>query len=48
MLALPFAHVGHWYIWILYAVPALIVVAATVHSVLAQRRARRRGEAPPP
>lgn len=35
---LPFAHVVHYAIWILYAVPVLIVTAAIVRSVIAQRR----------
>lgn len=39
------AHAGHWLVWVLYAVPALIVLAATINSVLAQRReAKRDGE----
>ncbi len=37
------AHVGHWYMWILYAVPALIVLVATVGSALSQRKAKREG-----
>ena len=41
---LPFAHVGHYAIWVLYAVPVLIVAAAIVRSMLAQRRAERSGE----
>lgn len=41
MLALPIAHVGHWWGYVLYAVPALIVLVATVHSLIAQRRERR-------
>lgn len=45
MFAVPLAHLGH-YAWVFYAVPALIVAAATVHSALVQRRARRNG-APP-
>jgi ABC-type multidrug transport system permease subunit len=47
MPPLPLAHIGHWWMWILYAVPALIVFAATVHSALAQRRARRDGRPAP-
>jgi hypothetical protein len=35
---LPVAHVAH-YLWVLYAVPILIVVAAIVRSTVAQRRA---------
>jgi hypothetical protein len=36
---LPLAHVGHYAIWILYAVPVLIVTGAIVKSTIAQRRA---------
>jgi hypothetical protein len=36
---LPLAHVAHYAIWILYAIPILIVAVAIVRSTLAQRRA---------
>lgn len=36
---LPLAHVGH-YLWTLYVIPILIVVAAIVRNTIAQRRAR--------
>lgn len=35
---LPLAHVGHYAIWVLYAVPILIVAVAIVKSMIAQRR----------
>ena len=35
---LPLAHVGHQLVWLLYAVPVLIVSAAIVRSMVAQRR----------
>jgi heme exporter protein D len=35
---LPLAHVGHQLIWVLYAVPVLIVAVAIVRSMIAQRR----------
>jgi len=38
---LPLAHVGH-YLWTLYVLPILIVVAAIVRNMVAQRRAERR------
>jgi hypothetical protein len=38
---LPLAHVLHQLIWVLYAIPVLIVAAAIVRSTLAQRRVRR-------
>jgi len=37
---LPLAHVGH-YLWTLYVIPILIVVAAIVRNTIAQRRAGR-------
>jgi heme exporter protein D len=40
---LPLAHVGH-YLWVLYIVPVLIVVASIIKSTRAQRRARREDE----
>ena len=36
---LPLAHVGH-YLWTLYVIPILIVVAAIVRSAIAQRRSQ--------
>jgi hypothetical protein len=35
------AHVGHWYIWLLYAVPVLVVIAASLHALVDQRREDR-------
>jgi heme exporter protein D len=40
---LPVAHVGH-YLWTLYVIPILIVVAAIVRNTIAQRRAREDAE----
>jgi hypothetical protein len=37
---LPLAHVGHYAIWILYAVPVLIVTGAIIRSTIVQRRDR--------
>jgi heme exporter protein D len=34
---LPLAHVGH-YLWVLYVIPVLIVVAGIVRTTIAQRR----------
>lgn len=41
---LSLAHVGHYAIWVLYAVPVLIVTGAIVKSTIAQRRAGREEE----
>jgi len=35
---LPLAHVAHYALWILYAIPILIVAFAIVRSTIAQRR----------
>jgi hypothetical protein len=35
------AHVGHWYMWLLYAVPVLVVIAASVQALIEQRREDR-------
>ncbi|HXR60564.1 MAG TPA: hypothetical protein VN732_04475 [Solirubrobacterales bacterium] len=35
---LPPAHVAHYGLWFLYAIPILIVAAAIVRSMTAQRR----------
>lgn len=41
---LPLAHISHYAIWLLYAVPVLIVSAAIVRSMIMQRRAGRESE----
>ena len=35
---LPIAHAGHWLLWILYAVPVVIVLASIVIAVIRDRR----------
>ena len=32
------AHAGHWLIWVLYAVPLVIVIGSIVVSIMRQRR----------
>ena len=32
------AHAGHWLIWVLYAVPVLIVIGSIGLSIIRQRR----------
>jgi hypothetical protein len=44
---LPLAHVGHQLIWLLYAIPVLIVSGVIVKSFIAQRRAEREDGAGP-
>jgi cytochrome c-type biogenesis protein CcmH/NrfF len=43
-MALPLAHAGHWVLWVLYAVPVLIVLGSIVATVLRDRRQRRLGD----
>ena len=38
------AHAAHWLIWVLYAVPVLIVVGSIVLSIVRQRREDAEGE----
>lgn len=40
---LPLAHAGHYAVWVLYALPVLIVVGAIIRSAIAQRREDRNG-----
>ncbi|MGA8217239.1 MAG: hypothetical protein WB771_01630 [Solirubrobacterales bacterium] len=41
---LPLAHLGHWYLWIPYAIPVIVVLAASLHAFRQQRREDRDGE----
>jgi heme exporter protein D len=45
-LDLPLAHLGHWYLWVPYAIPIIVVLAASIHALRQQRREdRERDEA---
>ena len=35
------AHVGHWAIWALYAVPVIVVLTSVALTITRERRARR-------
>jgi hypothetical protein len=37
-MTLPLAHAGHWAIYVLYAVPVVIVLGSVVMTVLRERR----------
>ncbi|HSK49404.1 MAG TPA: hypothetical protein VK889_02795 [Solirubrobacterales bacterium] len=37
---IPLAHLGH-YLWVLYLVPVLIVIAGIVRTMIVERRRRR-------
>ena len=34
---IPLAHLGHWYLWIPYAIPVVVVLAASLHAFRQQR-----------
>lgn len=38
-----FAHAGHWALWVLYAVPVVVVLVAVGVAVARERRAQREG-----
>jgi hypothetical protein len=42
MTAVPIlAHLGHWYLWVPYAIPVVIVLAASFRAFRQQRREDR-------
>ncbi|MFL5907944.1 MAG: hypothetical protein ACJ75Z_10170 [Solirubrobacterales bacterium] len=43
-LGLPLAHLGHWYLWVPYAIPVVVVLAASFHALRQQRREDRERE----
>lgn len=38
------AHLGHWYLWVPYAIPVLIVLAASLRAFRQQRAENRENE----
>jgi len=43
-ILLPLAHVGHWWVYVLYAVPVVIVLGSVAVTLVRDRRGRdRRG-----
>jgi hypothetical protein len=38
---IPVAHAGHYFVWILYLLPVLVVIAGVVRSALMARRKDR-------
>jgi hypothetical protein len=40
------AHVGHWYLWVPYLIPVLIVLGASLRAFRRQRAEDRDGSAP--
>jgi hypothetical protein len=47
MSAVPLiAHVGHWYLWIPYAIPVVIVLGASFRAFRQQRREDRAHDEP--
>jgi cytochrome c-type biogenesis protein CcmH/NrfF len=43
-MTLPLAHASHWALWVLYAVPVLIVLVATGKAFIEQKREAREEE----
>ena len=41
MTVVPLAHLGHWYLWVPYAIPVIVVLAASIHAFRQQRREDR-------
>ena len=37
-LLLPLAHAGHWAMYLIYAVPVVVVLASVVRTLIAERR----------
>jgi len=35
-----FAHAGHWALWVLYAIPVVIVLVASAQALIRERRER--------
>ncbi|MGZ4173366.1 MAG: hypothetical protein ACXVQR_02695 [Solirubrobacteraceae bacterium] len=46
-LALPSAHLGHWYVQIAFAVPSLLIIGYMARDSLRRRRRARREEKRP-
>jgi hypothetical protein len=47
MTMLLLAHAGHWALYVLYAVPVVIVLASVVTTILKERRGGTEGEPGP-
>ena len=41
MLFMPLAHVGHWSMYVIYAVPVFVVLASVMKTVRQERRTAR-------
>jgi hypothetical protein len=41
---IPLAHVGHWWTYVLYAIPVVIVLASVAMTLIRERRGKRDGE----
>lgn len=44
---LPIAHAGHWLVYVLYAVPVIIVLGSIVVTVIRDRSSRGPADEPP-
>lgn len=43
MLSIPMAHAGHWAMYVIYAVPVVVVLASVAKAIVSERRAAREG-----
>jgi hypothetical protein len=43
-LVIPLAHAGHWYEWIPYWIPVVIVLALSIRALIKQRHEQRKRE----
>ena len=48
IVGIPFAHLGHWYVQLAFALPAILILAVMGRDSLRRRWRRRRGQDPPP
>lgn len=47
-MALPLAHAGHYALYVLYAVPVIVVLTSVVVTTMRERRLRGEAVTPPP
>jgi hypothetical protein len=43
-MTLTLAHIGHWWMYPLYALPVIIVLVSAITTTIRERRARRDGD----
>jgi uncharacterized membrane protein (DUF2068 family) len=43
-LVIPLAHAGHWYEWVPFLIPVVIVLAVSIRALIQQRHEQRKRE----